>query len=103
MNCFVTPFWKLSPPPFLEQIASGKVHPNTQNSTPNDEKIIIKNHNEKSVESDLRFPGVDTEDLKDCWKFGAKMLDRMMFLAANIVLVAMFISNVAYPLGVANK
>ena len=102
MNCFVTPFWELSPPPLLEQIATGKIHPDTY-STPNNEKMIIKNHNEKSLESDLRYTGVDTEDLKDCWKFGAKMLDRMMFLAANIVLLAMFISNIAYPLGVANK
>ena len=85
MNFFLTPFWKLRPPVTMKNIATSKIHP--ENS---------------EVDKAVNISDANVEDLKECWQFGAKVLDRIMFIVANTVLLAMFIADIIVPLALYN-
>ena len=85
LNFAIPHFWKLRPPETLRRIAEGKI------SAMSPEKI-------SETGSDRMKFITNIEDLKDCWKFGAKVLDRIIFVLANAILYLMIIVYILPPL-----
>ena len=75
----------------MKNIANGKIHPDNWASDTSQNELPDK-------DPQGEFSEVSVEDLKACWQFGSKMLDRMMFIAANTVLLGMFIADIVVPL-----